>query len=113
MFLVETLPGEREADLRTALDAMLASTQKPPRGGWWYPYELRGSYKCRGIVFREFFCVAGSVSVWLWMASRKGHTRRMIVLPGPSASVARVEMVGGGVEIPIEPSEVVGIADSA
>jgi hypothetical protein len=60
MTLVETFANEMEGDFRSAMDAILQSIS-PERPNWWHPYELRGVYEWRGIRFRHFFCIAGSV----------------------------------------------------
>jgi hypothetical protein len=51
MTLVEMFPGESEADVRKACDAILQALC-PERPRWWDPYELRGHYVCRGIRFQ-------------------------------------------------------------
>ena len=108
MTLLETHPGETDAEFRTATDAMLQSFS-PDSPSWWHPYEVRGTYEYAGILFRQFYCIAGSVECWVWKIAREKTDRRVIVLPDESCWVARVEMVGRGSEVPVRPSEVTAV----
>jgi hypothetical protein len=106
MTLVETYPSETVADFRAALDAILQAVC-PERPNWWHPYEVRGTYECRGVRFREFCCIAGSVHGWLWMNASRAGVRRVILLPARSLRVfGGVTMVGCGVEVLVAPAEV-------
>ena len=64
MTLVETFSGETNAEFRAAVDAVLQAIS-PDRPNWWHPYDVRRTYECRGVRFREFSCIAGSVEAWL------------------------------------------------
>ena len=77
MTLVKTFPGESDGELRGAIDSILQSLN-PARPNWWHPYELRGIHQREGRLFREFFCVAGSVQIWLWKLAGETRTRKVI-----------------------------------
>jgi hypothetical protein len=77
MTLIETVPGESEADLRIATDAIL-QTLNPSMPNWWHPYEFRGTYHRDGKTFREFWCVAGSVQLWLKKLGDESGGREVI-----------------------------------
>ena len=79
MTLVETHPGESEAELRTAIDSILQSLN-PSTLNWWHPYELRDMHNRDCKIFREFWCVAGSVQFWLWKLANERKLRRVIWL---------------------------------
>jgi hypothetical protein len=107
MTLVETYDGEAEDEFRSALDELLTSVPVPPRRDWWHSYEIKGLYEWRGIRFRHFFCVAGSVEIWLWKLAVDGGKRRVIQLPSKSLVLfADPEMVGRGKAVPASASEV-------
>jgi hypothetical protein len=106
MTLVETHSDETDADFRRAVDALLQSLV-PERPGWWHPYDVRGTYECRGIRFREFYCIAGSVEAHLWSIAAKGGPRRLIVFPDESVRVfGPVKIWGRGEEVVIAAEEV-------
>jgi len=106
MTLVETNAGETDADFRTVVDALLQAIA-PQRPRWWHPYDVRGTYECRGIQFRHFYCIAGSVEGWLWSLANKGGSRRVILLSDESATVfGPVKMYGRGEEVIIKAGEV-------
>ena len=106
MTLVETNVEETEADFRTAVDTLLQGIA-PDRPRWWHPYEVRGTYECRGIRFRHFYCIAGSVECWLWSIANKGGSRRVILLSDESATAfGPVKMYGRGEDVIIRPDEV-------
>lgn len=79
MTLIETHPGERDDDLRAVVDGIL-QTLKPAKPNWWHPYELRGTHPRGKKLFREFYCVAGSVEIWLWKLAGEGKTREVLML---------------------------------
>jgi hypothetical protein len=112
MTLVETYAGETEAEFRAAVEKLLSEVPIPPRPDWWHPYKLRGMYEWHGILFRHFFCVAGSVEIWLWTSARDGGQRRVIQLPSESL-VMFVEpcMIGRGTEIPVLASDVTAVRE--
>src|SRR4051812_11602895 len=106
MTLVETNANETDADFRAAIDALLQAIA-PDRPRWWHPYEVRGTCECRGIRFRHFFCIAGSVECWLWSIANKGGSRRVILLPDESTTVfGPLKMYGRGEEVTITADEV-------
>jgi len=106
MTLVETLPGETDAEFQTAIDAMLQAIN-PERPNWWHPYQVRGTYEYNCIFFRHFFCIAGSLELWVWLCASKGGPRRVIVVPDSSMMVfGGVKMVGGGKEIPVDADQI-------
>jgi hypothetical protein len=106
MTLVETTADETDADFRLAVDALLQEVA-PDRPRWWHPYEVRSTYECRGVRFRHFYCIAGSVEAWLWTIARKGGPRRVILLTDESATViGPVKIYGRGEEVIIQPDEV-------
>lgn len=110
MTLVETFPGESDADFRAAMDAILQGIS-PDRPNWWHPYEVRGTYEYNGIRFRDFFCIAGSVEAWVEMHARlDGGARRVIVVPDKSVIVfGGVKMVGGGKELPVAKEQIAAV----
>lgn len=79
MTLIETHLGETDADLRAVTDGIL-QLLNPATPGWWHPYELRDSHPHNGKVFREFWCRAGSVQIWLWKLSHQHHLRQVVWL---------------------------------
>jgi hypothetical protein len=79
MTLIETHPGENDANLRAVADAIL-NTLNPEKPNWWHPYELLGSHQHDGKLFREFRCVAGSVQIWLWKLAFEHHLRQVVWL---------------------------------
>ena len=83
MTLVETFTDETDADFRAAMDALLQSIA-PERANWWHPYEVGGVYERRGVRFRHFSCVAGSVEAWIWRSAVDGSRRRVVMLPSKS-----------------------------
>ena len=110
MTLVETYAGETEAEFRAAIDDLLSEVPIPPRRDWWHPYELRGMYEWRGIRFRHFFCVAGSVEMWVWKAAEGGRTRRVIRLPSESLIMfVDPTMIGRGEEVPVSAVDVTAV----
>jgi len=78
MTLIETYPDESDADLRTVTDGIL-QTLNPEKPNWWHPYELRGTYPRDGKVFREFYCIAGSVQIWLWKLASENRAREVLM----------------------------------
>ena len=101
MTLVETFADETEADFRAAMDALLQSIS-PERPNWWHPYEVRGAYEWRGVRFRHFFCVAGSVEAWIWKSAVDGARRRVVMLPSESCIMfAAPTLVGRGEEVTV------------
>lgn len=109
MTLVETFPGESDADFRAAMDAILQAVS-PDRPNWWHPYEIRGTYEYSGIRFRDFSCIAGSVEAWIWMHANKGGLRRVIMVPDRSLIVfGGVTMVGGGTEVPVAKEQIAAV----
>lgn len=107
MTLVETHSGETEDELRAAIDELLTQVPIPPRRDWWHPYELRGLYEWQGIQFRHFFCIAGSVEIWVWKSAVDGGPRRVILLPGESLTMfVDPTMIGRGVEVPVNAADV-------
>ncbi len=110
MTLIETYSGESESDFRAAVDAILTNVPVPPRPNWWHPYELRGHYEWQGIRFRHFFCVAGSVEMWIWKSAEAGGRRRVIRLPSESFIMfIEPTMIGQGAEVPVKASEVTAV----
>ena len=79
MTLIETHPGETAAELRAIADGIL-NTLNPDKPNWWHPYELRGTRWHIGKQFREFWCVAGSVQIWLWKLAYKNRLRQVVWL---------------------------------
>jgi hypothetical protein len=79
MTLIETHPGETDAELRAVADGVL-NTLNPTKVNWWHPYELRGTHQRQGKLFREFWCVAGSVEIWLWKLSYEHNLRQVVFL---------------------------------
>ena len=79
MTLIEMHPGETEAELRAVVDGILQSLN-PSTPNWWHPYELRDTHSRGGKIFREFWCVAGSVQIWLWKLANEKQLRCVIWL---------------------------------
>jgi hypothetical protein len=104
--LVESHPAETDADFRAAMDAALQAIT-PTRPNWWHPYEVRGTYECRGIRFRHFYCIAGSVELWTLTIARENGSRRVILLPDGSTEIfGPIKMYGHGEEVVIASGEV-------
>jgi hypothetical protein len=113
MTLVETNADETDADFRVAVDALLQEVA-PDRPRWWHPYEVRGTYECRSVRFRHFYCIAGSVEGWMWSIANKNGPRRVILLTDESVTVfGPVKMYGRGEEVVIKPAEVQAVRPSA
>jgi hypothetical protein len=107
--LVEIFPGENDDDFRAAMDAILQAVA-PGEPRWWHPYEVRGTYEHGGIRFRDFYCIAGSVQLWVWLHARAGGTRRVILVPDESVlELGGVKMIGGGREVSLPAQEVVAL----
>ena len=85
MTLIEIHPGESDADLRAVIDGILQALN-PDRPLWWHPYELGGTYQRDGRTFREFFCIAGSVQIWLWKLAGETRAREVIMLEDDAAA---------------------------
>ena len=112
MTLVETSATEADADFRMAVDAVLQEVA-PERPRWWYPYEVRGIYECRGIRFRQFYCVAGSVEGWMWIIATKGGSRRVITLADKSTVLfGPPKIVGRGEEVANAADEVTAVGQA-
>ena len=79
MNLIEIHPGESDADLRAVADGIL-QTLNPAKPNWWHPYELRGTQRRGDKLYREFFCIAGSVEIWLWKLASEAKTREVLML---------------------------------
>lgn len=79
MTLVESYPGETDADLRAEADRILQSLN-PAMPNWWHPYEIRGTYQRGDKWFREFHCRAGSVELWLYKLARRCSPRSVLLL---------------------------------
>lgn len=79
MTLIETHPDESDTDLRAVVDGILQSLN-PKKLNWWHPYELRGAQRRGNKLFREFYCVAGSVEIWLWKLAGEGKSREVLML---------------------------------
>ena len=77
MTLIETHSGETDAELRAVVDSIL-NTLNPEKPNWWHPYELRAQHEYGGKLYREFWCVAGSVQLWLWKLSSEKHHRQVV-----------------------------------
>lgn len=107
MTLVETYPDEAEIEFRLDVDAQLQAVY-PDRAWWWHPYEVRGRYECRGIRFREFYCVAGSVQCCMWsIATKFGGRRRVALVPDESMIVfGPITIEGRGERVIIDPREI-------
>jgi hypothetical protein len=111
MTLVETFPGESDAEFRAAMDAVVQAVS-PERPKWWHPYEVRGTYEYGGVRFRDFHCVAGSVEGWIHMQATKGGSRRVIMVPDASLVVfGGVTMVGGGQEVPAAKEQIKAVME--
>jgi hypothetical protein len=110
MTLVETTSGETDAEFRNSVDATLQEVN-PARPSWWHPYEVRGHYECRGIRFRHFYCVAGSVEAWMWsIAVKSNGLRRVIFLSDESSTIfGPPKIFGHGGEIIISTGEVTAV----
>jgi hypothetical protein len=85
MALIETHHGECDDDLRVVADGIL-QTLNPENPNWWHPYELRGKYRYGGKTFREFFCIAGSVQIWLWKLAAESRVREVVMLEDDAAA---------------------------
>jgi hypothetical protein len=79
MTLIETHPSETEAELRAVVERIL-NTLDPEKLNWWYPFELRGTYQSGDKFYREFFCIAGSVQMWLWKLTTEGNMGRTVLM---------------------------------
>lgn len=112
MTLIETTPGESDADFRAAVDSILQAIN-PDRRNWWHPYEVRGIYECRGIHFREFYCIAGSVACWIWLSASKGGSRHVLMVSEDSDVFGPTTIVGAGREKVVAGSEIVTIRATA
>ena len=77
--LVEQFPGESEAAVRTAVDSILQRLS-PSMPSWWHPYELRGTIRCADTEYREFYCIAGSVSLWLLKLASESNARKVLLV---------------------------------
>ena len=109
MTLVETTIGESDGDFCLAADAALQALV-PERSNWWHPYEVRGTYECRQIRFRHFYCIAGSVELWMWTIAMKHRGRRVILLSDQSATVFEpLKIYGHGEEVVIARDEVIAV----
>ena len=84
MTLLQTHLGESDSDVRAAADAIL-QTLDPSRRNWWHPYEIRGTYRHGDALYREFYCAAGSVQVWLWKLANKNTSREVLMLSNDEA----------------------------
>ena len=90
MTLLQAHPGESDAEVRAAADAILQSLD-PSRPNWWHPFEIRGTYRCRGLIYREFYCVAGSVCLWLEKLARVHGERKILLVARDDPSLEHVE----------------------
>jgi hypothetical protein len=79
MTLIETHPGESDAELRAAIDGLLQSLN-PAKPNWWHPFELRAARRRENKLFREFYCVAGSVHIWLCKVTEESKSREVVML---------------------------------
>jgi hypothetical protein len=85
MILIETHPGESDADLRSVIDSIL-QTLVPDKPRWWHPYELLGTQRQGKTVYREFRCAAGSVEIWLFKLAVESKVRAVLI-PGHDADL--------------------------
>jgi hypothetical protein len=85
MTLIETHLGESDAELRAVTDRIL-QTLNPAKPKWWHPYELRGTQRRGEKLYREFYCIAGSVEIWLWKLAAESKTREVLMLASGEAA---------------------------
>ena len=79
MTLIETHPGESDADLRAVVDGIL-QTWYPETPNWWHPYKLGATRRHDGKLYREFDCDEGRVEIWLGKAASEYKTRDVLRL---------------------------------
>jgi len=98
MMLLEVFPGETEDAFRASLDAALAAQFNPPKSGPQFSYELGGSYKFRGIAFRQIHAIGSVLSVFI-ISANDGAPRRYIFAPDRTTRVTELVMRGNGQEV--------------
>ena len=112
MYLIETEHGEADEELRSAIDAMLASLADPPQTDWWHPYELGRMFLYSSRQFREFVCPAGSVMAHLMVHGSKAKLDRTLLITstGPNGlSTARI--IANCQTLVIDPALVIQLHD--
>ena len=106
MLLIETIPDESDDDLRVVIDSMLAHVWDPPQTGWWHEYDLGRIFELSSRQFREFRCIAGSVSGHLICHASKTDLQRALVLVGTDTVGNSVgEIIVKSQSQPIDPTQ--------
>jgi hypothetical protein len=102
--LIESPSGESEGDFRAAIERMLLTVygQRPD----WLQFSAGERFVRAGRHFREFVCVAGSVSLMLMQRARQAPGfHRSIIYQADDEGTARAYEIHAGEETPFVPSE--------
>jgi hypothetical protein len=103
-FLIESRLDETDEDFCSAVESILQEIIARPR--WWYPFKAGARFIKSGVGYREFQCVAGSVSMHLVLhAGRDRGIARAIIYRAENDGVHRAYEVRDGVQIEFNPDE--------
>jgi hypothetical protein len=97
MFLVEKLAAETPNDVQAFLESLVVEIygRRPD----WLDYDLRDSYRFRGMEFIEMFCPAGSVHARLSLRASTGDgISRDILQLGTRDGQSRAWLINHGQE---------------
>ena len=104
-FLIESRADESDQAFCTAVEDILQQIHTKPK--WWYPFKAGARFVRGSTVFREFECIAGSVSCHLLLrAGRDGGIPRAIVYREERDGVRRAYEVRNGVQSEFNPDEI-------
>ena len=105
-FLIES-PREEQSEALQIFVASILQSIVPERPVWWHPFDIGDCFQYGDRTFREFRCIAGSVSCHLQVRARRedGIPRALIYF----ATEDEVEVgyeIRGGKQYSFDPSEV-------
>jgi hypothetical protein len=102
--LIESAASETDEEFRAAVEGILQEMHSKPQ--WWYPFKVGARFIRNGIVYREFECVAGSVSMHLqFRAKRDGGIQRAIIYRMERDGIHHAYEIRHGVETEFSPGE--------
>src|SRR3954447_5316988 len=78
LFLIESCADESDEEFCAAVEGILQEIHSKPQ--WWRPFKAGARFLWGGLAYREFDCIAGSVSCQLLLrAGRDGGIPRAII----------------------------------
>lgn len=103
-FLIESRAGESDEEFCAAVEVILQEIHSKPQ--WWRPFKAGTRFTRDGIVYREFECIAGSVSIQLLLrAGRDGGIPRAIIYQEERDGIHHAYEVRRGIQTAFSPDE--------